>query len=92
MAATRHRTAIDLERLTGTHERRVSAGEEPSLSLAVGAATAALSRSQHTAADLEVIISCSISKYHDGLVQRLEIGVVLVALDEGMVARRGNAA
>ena len=38
MATTRHRTHIDLERLTGIHERRVSVGDEDSLSLAVGAA------------------------------------------------------
>ena len=38
MGTTRHRTRIDLERLTGIHERRVSAGDEDSLSLAVGAA------------------------------------------------------
>ena len=31
MASTRHRTKIDLERLTGIRERRVSDGEESSL-------------------------------------------------------------
>ena len=38
MATTRHRTHIDLERLTGIRERRVSVGDEDSLSLAIGAA------------------------------------------------------
>src|SRR5262249_44376057 len=33
MATTRHNTHIDLERLTGIHERRVSVGEEDSYSL-----------------------------------------------------------
>jgi 3-oxoacyl-[acyl-carrier-protein] synthase III len=28
MGTTRHRTRIDLERLTGIHERRVSVGDE----------------------------------------------------------------
>ena len=34
MATTRHNTHIDLERLTGIHERRVSIGDEDSYSLA----------------------------------------------------------
>jgi 3-oxoacyl-[acyl-carrier-protein] synthase III len=38
MASTKHRTHIDLERLTGIHERRVSAGEHDSLTLATAAA------------------------------------------------------
>ncbi len=45
MASTRHRTRIDLERLTGIHERRVSAGAEDSFSLAAGAAADCLRRS-----------------------------------------------
>jgi len=72
MATTRHHTHIDLERLTGIHERRVSAGEEDSLSLAVGAARECLARSAHDASELEVVISCSITKYRDGLTQWLE--------------------
>ena len=34
MSTTRHNTHIDLERLTGIHERRVSVGDEDSYSLA----------------------------------------------------------
>ena len=37
MATTRHHTHIDLERLTGIHERRVSIGDEDSYSLATAA-------------------------------------------------------
>ena len=72
MASTRHRTRIDLERLTGIRERRVSVGDHDSLSLAVAAASDCLERSDHTAADLEVVISCSITKFRDGVVQWLE--------------------
>ncbi len=72
MASTRHHTRIDLERLTGIHERRVAAAEENSLTLAVGAAVNCLEHSGHSAADLEAIVNCSITKYHDGLDQRLE--------------------
>ena len=38
MATTRHRTHIDLERLTGIRERRVSVGDEDSYTLATSAA------------------------------------------------------
>ena len=38
MSTTRHHTHIDLERLTGIHERRVSVGDEDSYSLATAAA------------------------------------------------------
>jgi 3-oxoacyl-[acyl-carrier-protein] synthase-3 len=38
MSSTRHNTHIDLERLTGIRERRVSVGDEDSYSLATGAA------------------------------------------------------
>lgn len=72
MASTKHRTRIDLERLTGIHERRVSTGEDTSLTLAVSAATDCLIRSRHGAADLDAVISCSITKYRDGLAQWME--------------------
>jgi 3-oxoacyl-[acyl-carrier-protein] synthase III len=72
MGSTRHRTRIDLERLTGIHERRVSAGDDTSLSLAVGAARDCLARSGRRADELDVVISCSITKYRDDLVQWLE--------------------
>ena len=72
MATTRHRTRIDLERLTGIHDRRVSVGDEDSYSLAIAAALDCLSRSPHPASSIEVVINCSITKYRGGLVQRLE--------------------
>ena len=72
MATTRHTTHIDLERLTGIRERRVSVGDEDSYTLATAAAQDALSRSGHTAASIDVVISCSITKFRGGLTQWLE--------------------
>jgi 3-oxoacyl-[acyl-carrier-protein] synthase III len=72
MASTRHQTDIDLERLTGIHERRVSDGGDDSFTLATAAALDCLAHSGHEATDLEVVISCSITKYRDELVQWLE--------------------
>lgn len=72
MASTRHHTGIELERLTGIHERRVSDGEEDSLFLATEAARDCLRRSGRDAGELEAVVSCSITKYRDGLVQWLE--------------------
>jgi 3-oxoacyl-[acyl-carrier-protein] synthase III len=72
MGSTRHHTRIDLERLTGIRERRVSAGDEDSLSLATGAALDCLDRSGRRAEEIDLVISCSITKYRDGLVQWLE--------------------
>ena len=72
MATTRHRTRIDLERLTGIHERRVSVGDEDSLSLAVGAARDCLARSGRRPEEIDLVVSCSITKYRDGLVQWVE--------------------
>src|SRR5918994_2839654 len=72
MASTRHRTGVDLERLTGVQERRVSVGDEDSLTLAAGAALDCLARSHSRAEALDVVVGCSITKYRDGLVQWLE--------------------
>jgi 3-oxoacyl-[acyl-carrier-protein] synthase III len=72
MASTRHRTHIDLERLTGIHERRVSTGEDDSYSLATAAARDCLDRSGRSASSIDVVISCSITKFNDGLTQWLE--------------------
>jgi 3-oxoacyl-[acyl-carrier-protein] synthase-3 len=72
MASTRHHTHIDLERLTGIHERRVSVGEDDSYTLAIAAAQDCLSRSDQPASSLDVVINCSITKYRDGLTQWLE--------------------
>jgi 3-oxoacyl-[acyl-carrier-protein] synthase-3 len=72
MATTRHRTHIDLERLTGIRERRVSVGDEDSYSLATSAALNALATAQRDPATLDVVISCSITKFRGGLTQWLE--------------------
>jgi 3-oxoacyl-[acyl-carrier-protein] synthase-3 len=72
MAKTRHRTHIDLERLTGIHERRVSVGDEDSYSLATAAALDCLEKAERTAASIDVVISCSITKFRGGLTQWLE--------------------
>lgn len=65
MASTRHRTRIDLERLTGIRERRVCSAGEDSLTLAIDAARDCLARSRYTGADLDMVISASITR-HDG--------------------------
>ncbi|MBO2455198.1 hypothetical protein J4573_49490 [Actinomadura barringtoniae] len=72
MASTRHRTRVDLERLTGIRERRVTGEDEDSLSLAVAAATDCLNRSRHSAGDIQALASCSITKSRDRLTQWLE--------------------
>ncbi|MDI9914430.1 3-oxoacyl-[acyl-carrier-protein] synthase III C-terminal domain-containing protein [Rhodococcus sp. IEGM 1379] len=72
MATTRHETHVDLERLTGIHERRVSVGDEDSYTLAISAAQDALRRSGCAAASIDVVISCSITKFRGGLTQWLE--------------------
>jgi 3-oxoacyl-[acyl-carrier-protein] synthase III len=72
MSTTRHRTHIDLERLTGIRERRVSVGEEDSYSLATAAAVQCLSNAGRDAASVDVVISCSITKLRDGFTQWLE--------------------
>lgn len=72
MATTRHHTHIDLERLTGIRERRVSIGDEDSQSLAISAALDCLGRADRSAADLDVVISCSITKFRGGLTQWVE--------------------
>ena len=73
MSTTRHNTHIDLERLTGIHERRVSVGDEDSYSLAVKAARDCLDKAQRDGSSLDVVINCSITKLHGGLTQRLEV-------------------
>ncbi len=72
LATTRHHTRIDLERLTGIREHRACTGDESSLSLALDAARDCLSRSRYTAADLDVVISASITRYVDGTTHRFE--------------------
>jgi 3-oxoacyl-[acyl-carrier-protein] synthase-3 len=72
MASTRHRTSIDLERLTGIRERRVCSDGEDSFSLAVDAARDCLARSRHRAGELEMVICASITRYQGGLSHRFE--------------------
>lgn len=72
MATTRHHTHIDLERLTGIHERRVSIGDDDSYTLATAAALDCLDKAQQEAASLDVVINCSITKFRGGLTQWLE--------------------
>jgi 3-oxoacyl-[acyl-carrier-protein] synthase-3 len=72
MATTRHNTHIDLERLTGIHDRGMAGTGEDSFTLAVGAAEDCLSRSRHAAGDLDVVVNCSITRETDGLHQLYE--------------------
>ncbi|MGD9618505.1 MAG: 3-oxoacyl-ACP synthase III family protein [Mycolicibacterium sp.] len=72
MSRTRHHTHIDLERLTGIRDRRVSVGDEDSYSLATAAAFDCLDRAGRPGASVDVVISCSITKFHGGLTQWLE--------------------
>ncbi|BAV41050.1 3-oxoacyl-ACP synthase III family protein [Mycobacterium ulcerans] len=72
MSSTRHRTHIDLERLTGIRERRVSVGDEDSYSLATAAALDALAAARQDPASLDVVTNCSITKFRGGLTQWLE--------------------
>jgi 3-oxoacyl-[acyl-carrier-protein] synthase-3 len=72
MSTTRHHTRIDLERLTGIRERRVSVGDQDSYSLATSAALDCLGKAERTAASIDVVISCSITKFRGGLAQWLE--------------------
>ncbi|WP_174523468.1 3-oxoacyl-ACP synthase III family protein [Mycobacterium lehmannii] len=72
MSSTRHRTHINLERLTGIRERRVSVGDEDSYSLATAAALDCLGKAHRDPASIDVVISCSITKFHGGLTQWVE--------------------
>jgi 3-oxoacyl-[acyl-carrier-protein] synthase-3 len=72
IATTPQHTHIDLERLTGIHERRISVGEEDSYSLATSAALDCLGRAEQDPGSLDVVISCSITKFRGGLTQWLE--------------------
>ncbi len=58
---------LKFEFLTGIYSRRVCSDKEDSLTLAIDAANDALSHSRIKPEDIEMIISCSISKYVNGL-------------------------
>ncbi|HUK68052.1 MAG TPA: ketoacyl-ACP synthase III [Streptosporangiaceae bacterium] len=72
MSKTKHRTRIQLERLTGIHERHVVGPGESSYTLAVGAARDCLAHSQHEPQDIEMLISTSITRSKDGSSQSFE--------------------
>ncbi|WP_306363134.1 3-oxoacyl-ACP synthase III family protein [Nocardia sp. CC227C] len=57
---------IDLERVSGVRARRTAGADEDSFTLAADAARDALANSRYDAADLDVIISCSITRIRDG--------------------------
>jgi 3-oxoacyl-[acyl-carrier-protein] synthase-3 len=65
MASRRHRFPLDLEARTGIRERRECAEDEDTLTLAVDAARDCLSYSGYQAPELDMVVSCSISR-HDG--------------------------
>lgn len=96
MANTAHRTHIDLERLTGIHERRVSIGDEDSYSLATAAALNCLDNAQREGASIDAVINCSITKFRDGLTQWLEPSMSsavarAIGADEAMTLDLSNA-
>lgn len=62
VASCRHPLMADVERLTGIRERRVCGEGEDSFSMAIAAAEDCLARSRHRPEDLEMLVSCSISK------------------------------
>ncbi len=72
MNQTKHHTKIQLERLTGIHERHVVGPGENSFTLATGAARDCLAHSQHQASDIEMLISTSITRSRGGYSQSFE--------------------
>ena len=72
MSKTAHNTHIQLERLTGIHERHVVGPGENSFTLAAGAARDCLSHSQHQASDIEMLISTSITRSTGRFTQSFE--------------------
>src|SRR6266571_4922967 len=73
LGQTRHRTRIQLERLTGIHERHVVGPGENSFTLAAGAARDCLAHSEHQASDIEMLISCSITRSRGGMSQSFDL-------------------
>jgi 3-oxoacyl-[acyl-carrier-protein] synthase-3 len=87
MASTKHRTGIDLERLTGVRERRIAGKGEDSYTLALGAARDALTYADCAAEDLDVLIVSSISRHVGGLRTQLD-PPVSVLLKQALGASR----
>jgi 3-oxoacyl-[acyl-carrier-protein] synthase-3 len=81
MASTRHHTHVDLEKLTGIREHRVCGPGETSLTLAIAAARDCLTRSRYTGADLDIVISASITRYVDDTAHRFEPPLSLAIKD-----------
>jgi 3-oxoacyl-[acyl-carrier-protein] synthase-3 len=90
MESTKHHPDIDLERLTGIRERRVCSEGEDSYTLAVAAARDCLAHSKYGAQDLEMLVSCSISKNKGGLRHRLEAPLSL-SIKEAIGASRAKS-
>lgn len=90
LESTRHHPHIELERLTGIHERRVCSDGEDSLTLAVGAARDCLAHSRWEAGDIQMLINASISKNHGGLSHQLEPPLSL-AVKDAIGAHRATA-
>jgi len=72
MSRTRHRTRIQLERLTGIHERHVVGPGENSFTLATGAARDCLRHSRRQASDIQMLISTSITRSRGRSTQSFE--------------------
>jgi len=87
MASTKYPTGIDLERLTGVHERRIAGEGEDSYTLALDAARDALTHADCAAEDLEVLIVSSITHYVGGLRQQLD-PPLSVSLKDALGAER----
>jgi len=72
MSRTSHRTRIQLERLTGIHERHVVGPGENSFTLAAGAARDCLAHSQHQPQDIQMLINTSITRSKGRYTQSFE--------------------
>lgn len=72
IARCRRAGRIDLERITGIAARRVAGDGDDSLSFAVRAGRKCLEASRYAAEDLDIIISCSITRYVGDLEYRFE--------------------
>jgi 3-oxoacyl-[acyl-carrier-protein] synthase III len=88
MASTKHRTHIELERLTGIHEHHVVGEGEDSYTLALGAARDALAHADCAAEDLDMLIVSSITRHVGGGLRMQLEPPVSVSLKEAIGARR----